>query len=250
MEDKELQSEVERLLKYIDDSNNQLQKEMVLSGTTDKDAYLIIALMSLYHAAIDQAKAVAYCSQHKLGNASRTCLRALFEIGLDLRLILEWNDCHENAIRFLTVAKLEFKDAVSSGKIGDDLLIERLDTTINEYSSLYPEVVANLRKEISDRRYIKHWSGLSRKKRYEILEHGEPGSLNATYRYLSWDAHSIMAIHRSHMKIQGDQFQWFTTDEVDPKNTLIDIDSAGRIFNGISSKMFSAPIFKEKKIQQ
>jgi hypothetical protein len=239
-----IKQEADRLLDYIENCHKQLQEEMQLTIDQEKDIYLALALLGLYHAGMDQAKAVAYCVHHLLGNASRTGLRALLEIGLDIRLMLEWDDCHKNAVRYLTTADLEMKNAIDSSEIGDKSLKQKIDLDLNDYRRLFPDIVQSLQAEFQNKGFVRHWSGLSRKGRHAILEKNETPLLDKSYHFLSWDAHAKMVNYKSTFKVVDKQFTWSTIEENNPDLLLYDINSAGFIFNGISSNMFKAPIFK------
>jgi hypothetical protein len=242
-----VKSEAARLLAHIENSDLQLQKDMTVSLSEEKDIFLAIALMSLYHAGIDQAKAVAYCAANSVGIASRTCLRALLEIGLDLRLMLEWQDPHENAISFLTTSQLEMKKSILAKEIGKEEWITNIDLNLDDYARVCPITVRRLRDEHQLRGYIKHWSGLKPKKIRELLEKSSFPSLELAYHYSSWDAHAKMVNFRYNFKIQDNNMIWSSVEETDPSLLLDDINSAGIIFDNMSSLMISSPIFKNKK---
>jgi hypothetical protein len=236
----------DRLLRYVDSCRADLHQHMVLTLKEEKDIYLAQALIALYQSGIDQAKAVAHCVAQGLGVASRTCLRALVELTIDVRLMLDHGDCFENAVRFLTVANLEFLRTVQEKKIGGPRSIESLQENLSDYSKLYPKAVHELRDEFNRRGFIRHWSGLSYRKRLSAFHGAAFPELHFTYSVLSWDAHSKLAAFRSLPMIGDGMMGWMKLEEKDESYLFPDIVTAVMVFGNLSSAVLSSPISKEK----
>jgi hypothetical protein len=235
-----------KLLRYIDSCRAKLHQDMVLTLKDEKDIYLALALLALYQSGIDQAKAVAHCVAQGLGVASRTCLRALVELTIDVRLMLDHGDCFENAVRFLTAANLELLRTVQEKKIDWPRSVESLEENLSDYSKSYPKAVHELRNEFNRRGFIKHWSGLSYRKRLSAIRGAAFPELHFTYSVLSWDAHSKLAAFRSSPKLGDGVMGWMKLEEKDESYLFPDIETAVMVFSSLSSAVFLSPISKKK----
>lgn len=248
---KEIEAEREELantlVQYVENCNKELERDMTLHVKEPKDWFLLHVLFSLYNLSIEQTKAIALCVTKGYATAARTCLRGLVELTLDVRLILDYGNPHENAIRFLALSTLELKKTLQKGNVIDGESQTSIESNLNDYRKVFPDTVKEIEDNFSAKR-IMHWSGLSYRDRLSNIKGASFEGLDLVYGVLSWDTHGRMVAHRTKFEISGNKLSIKSEGEDDNDlETFVEItDNTGRIFNSISSAIFSAPIISEK----
>jgi hypothetical protein len=235
----------DKLIKYVDECSIELSRDMVIHSNDSKDGFLIQASLSLFNIGMEQTKAVAICSKEGYASAARTCLRALMELTLDVRLMLEYGNSHENAVRFLCLGSLELKKMLQKDSSDNIEFIKSIDKDLKEYRELFPIAITEIENNFSSNIH-KHWSGLSYKQRLSKIKGGTFDGLNTVYGILSWDAHGRLAYHRSKFNVKDGRLTIKSVEDEDSSYFDKIINSAGIIFNSLSSAIFSSPFISEK----
>lgn len=233
-----------KLTEYVDDCNTEFERDMSVNVDSEKEWLLAQSLLCFFDSGSEQTKAVALCVSKGFATAARTCLRALLEIYLDARLMLDYGDPYENAARFLTHSAFELKKALitSNSVISFDPIQERLDL----YKRLFPIAFSEIERKVSSNKPIRHWSGLSYRDRLSNIRGATFEGLDSAYGILSWDTHSRMAVHNSDFQLRGDRLLVKSLDKDNLKTFDIITNCAGPIFHNLSNAVFYSPVVIEK----
>jgi len=137
--------------------------------------------------ALTEAKAILLLTTQGLAEAVGPLQRALWELWIDWRYLLNRGDRPLNAAKATLSAMLEGLD-VFEAYLGTchPTTLARLKQDVEEFEAGHPRASAEVRAQREKRKY--HWSGLSR----SGMERSLAGSA-VVYKLLSWEAHGVVS---------------------------------------------------------
>ncbi|PSR18805.1 hypothetical protein C8255_05410 [filamentous cyanobacterium CCP3] len=115
--------------------------------------------------------------------------RAVYEILLDVKQIVEDGDPEENSLKFLTNSAFEIKDSHEDLNTEEFYFehLEKADALLKRIKEKYPHIYFQIESQRNKR--IFNWSSKSRKQVEKDL-FGSTTSLSP-YKMMSWEAHSV-----------------------------------------------------------
>jgi hypothetical protein len=137
--------------------------------------------------ALAQAKAILLLTTQGLAEAVGPPQRALWELWIDWRYLLNRGDRPLNAANATLSAMLEGLDVFET-HLGTchPTTLARLKRHVQQFEAEYPAASAEVRAQREKRRY--HWSGVSRSE----MERTVSGAA-VVYKLLSWEAHGAVS---------------------------------------------------------
>lgn len=158
-----------------------------------------IASMSLVRQAFNYGRAVSLLLHEGSGEAVAPLSRAIYEVWVELRYLLNAGSRAENARRLMLNATMEIAAfSIRHRRRFGGKVVRGCIASLRSYKDSFPDVYSIVWSQRRSRRF--HWSGLSRS---SLEQKVAPGSF--AYQTLSWDAHTLLSpIRDVDAKIEGD----------------------------------------------
>lgn len=156
--------------------------------------YLFLVSTSHMATAEGEAKAVATLLESEVSGFSGPMERALYELFIDFKYMLNRGTPNDNAFKVLVNGTLEVLSFLKKHELDYQESEEGMRRVLDNYRAERADLVAEVERQRSERKF--HWSGLSRS---GLEREFWPNS--TIYTGLSWEAHSALdAVRDIHIK--------------------------------------------------